>query len=99
MTPTQKMFPLLERKTSAQDVICLPMTGAHIHVDNSLTKEHRFLKFVENVSVNFILRNHMRDMFSSYLVLLWPPPRYEGVKRGDSKTTRPTYVGAAELPD
>ena len=68
MTPTQKTFPLLERKTSAQDVICLPMAGAHIYVDSCLTKEHRFFKFGKNVSVHFILRNHIGYMFSSYLV-------------------------------
>ena len=39
MTPTQKTFPLLERKTSAQDVFFLPMTGAHIHVDSCLKQE------------------------------------------------------------
>ena len=68
MTSTQKMFPLLERKTSAQDVFCLPMAGAHIYVDKCLTKERRFSKFHENVSVHFILRNHIGYMFSSYLV-------------------------------
>ena len=68
MTPTQKTFPLLDSKTSAQDVFCLPMAGAHIHVDRCLTKEHHFFKFVENVSVHSIFRNHIRYMFSSYLV-------------------------------
>ena len=51
MTPTQKTFPLLERKTSAQDVIGLPMAGAHIYVESCLTKEHYFF--------NFILKNHV----------------------------------------